>query len=507
MFKNNLILRVSLVISLAFMVFGIIFRDWLEKAAPAFLSFNVNYFGPIYLVVTLLIVIVSVYLMFSKYGTIKLGKDSDKPEFSTISWISMLFAAGMGIGLVFWATAEPITHYISPPVGEGSTSESAELSIKYTFFHWGLHPWALFGLVGLGMAYFQFRKKLPARVSSIFYPVLGDRIYGPWGKTIDIYAIFITVIGIAQAFGLGAIQISEGANFLWGFSNTTTVSMFIIVFGTVLFMISALTGVNRGIKYLSNFNMLLAFVLMMFIFFIGPTKQIIDIFITGTGSYISDIVAMSSQLAPFNGDQQNWVSNWTIFYLAWWLTWASFVGAFISRISKGRTIREFVMAVLFLPSILCFIWFSIFGGAGIHLIHDLGNSMLGEAVNTDVTQALFSFLEYFPMSSLTSALMMLLCLVFFITSADSGTYVLAMFSSGGNINPDNKIKFIWGLIIFSISAVFIIAGGLETIKTVVIVVSTPFIIFMLCMTYTILKALRSEFKKPEEKEDIKSKTG
>ncbi|MEF3330147.1 BCCT family transporter [Oceanobacillus oncorhynchi] len=509
MFKNNLILRVSLIISLSFMVFGIVFREWLEKAAPAFLSFNVNYFGPIYLVVSLLIVITSIYLMFSKYGSIKLGKDSDQPEFSTLSWISMLFAAGMGIGLVFWATAEPVMHYTSPPVGEGLTSESAELSIKYTFFHWGLHPWALFGLVGLGMAYFQFRKNLPARVSSIFYPVLGDRIYGPWGKTIDIYAIFITVIGIAQAFGLGAIQISEGANFLWGFSNTIAVSMIIIIVGTILFMISALTGVNRGIKYLSNFNMLLALSLMLFIFLIGPTKQIIDIFISGTGSYLSDILTISSQLAPFNGDQQNWVSNWTIFYLAWWLTWASFVGAFISRISKGRTIREFVIAVLFFPTILCFIWFSIFGGAGIHLIHDLGNSMLGDAVNTDVTQALFSFLEYFPLSSLTSALMMLLCLVFFITSADSGTFVLAMFSSEGNINPDNKIKFIWGLVIFCISAVFILAGGLETIKTVVIVVSTPFIIFMLFMTYTILKALKSEFKysKVKKEEEVKSKTG
>lgn len=509
MVKGNLILRISLIISLSFIVFGVVFRSWLEKIAPAFLSFNVNYFGPIYLVVSLLIVITCIYLMFSKYGAIKLGDESDKPEFSTVSWISMLFAAGMGIGLVFWATAEPIMHYLSPPFGKGSTSESADLSMKYTFFHWGLHPWALYGLIGLGMAYFQFRKKLPARISSIFYPVLGDRIYGPFGKSIDIYSIFVTAIGLAQAFGLGAIQISEGANFLWGFSNTMAVSIFIIILGTVLFMASTLTGVNRGIKYLSNFNMLLAFSLMLFIFILGPTKQIIDIFISGTGSYLSDLFRMSSRLAPFDGDQQSWISNWTIFYLAWWLTWAPFVGAFISRISKGRTIKEFVMAVLFIPSLLCIIWFSIFGGAGIHLIHDLGNSALGDAVNTNVTLALFSFLQYYPLSSLTSALMMLLSLVFFITSADSGTYVLAMFSSEGKINPDNKIKVIWGLIIFSISVVFIIAGGLETVKTIVIVASTPFIILMVFMTYTTLKAFRNEFKQKRKQSegtgDVKSK--
>lgn len=509
MIKKNLILRISLIISLAFIVFGVVFRSWLEKTAPAFLSFNVNYFGPIYIVVSLLIVITCVYLMFSKYGAIKLGKDSDQPEFSTVSWISMLFAAGMGIGLVFWSTAEPIMHYLSPPFGEGSTAESADLSMKYTFFHWGLHPWALYGLIGLGMAYFQYRKNLPARISSIFYPVLGDRIHGPLGNSIDIYTIFVTAIGLAQAFGLGAIQISEGANFLWGFSNTTAVAISIIIFGTVLFMISTLTGINRGIKYLSNFNMLLAFSLMLFIFLLGPTKQIIDTFISGTGSYFSDVLRMSTRLAPFDGDQQNWISNWTIFYLAWWLTWAPFVGAFISRISKGRTIKEFVMAVLFIPSMLCFVWFSIFGGAGIHLIHDLGNSALGEVVNANVTWALFSFLEYYPLSSLTSILMMLLSLVFFITSADSGTYVLAMFSSEGNINPGNKVKVIWGLIIFSISVVFIIAGGLETVKTIVIVASTPFIIFMLFMNYTILKALKSEFKTKVEysksERDVKSK--
>ena len=500
MVKKNPILSISLLISFVFIVFGLVFRDWLEKNASAFLDFNVNYFGPVFLIGSLLIVTTCIYLMFSKYGALKLGKDTDQPEFSTISWISMLFAAGMGIGLVFWATAEPIMHYLSPPVGEGSTAESAELSIKYTFFHWGFHPWALFGLIGLGMAYFQFRKNLPARISSIFHPVLGDKIYGPVGKTIDVYAIFITVIGLAQAFGLGALQISEGADHVWGYSNTMAVSMWIILIGTVLFMLSNLAGINRGMKYLSNINMLLAACLMLFIFLLGPTKQIIDIFISGTGSYFSDLLTMSSRLAPFDGNQQNWISNWTIFYLAWWLTWAPFVGAFISRISKGRTVREFVIAVLFTPAILCFIWFSIFGGAGIHLIHDLGHSALANAVNADVTQALFSFLQYFPMSSVTSILMMILSLLFFITSADSGTHVMAMFSSGGKINPAKKIKVLWGLIISCTSAVFIIAGGLETIQTVVIVAATPFILLILFMIYTLLKGFGNEFKQTDKEE-------
>ncbi|WP_342745022.1 BCCT family transporter [Oceanobacillus timonensis] len=479
----------SIIISCCLIVLGLVFRSWLEKVAPMFLSFNANYFGVFYLFSGLIVVVVCGYLAFSKYGNIRLGKDTEKPEFSTVSWISMLFAAGMAIGLVFWATAEPITHYLFPPQGEGATAESADTAMKYTFFHWGLQPWGLYGIIGLGMAYFQFRKGLPARFSSIFYPLLKEKIYGPIGNAIDIFVIIISAIGLANSFGLGALQISEGANILWGFSNTIAVSIVIIIIGTILFMMSAVTGLKRGIKYLSNVNMILALLITLFILFLGPTKHIIDVFITGTGSYISDFLSMSTRLAPFSNEEQNWISNWTVFYLAWWLSCAPFVGAFISRVSRGRTIKEFVLAVLVVPSLMCFVWFSVFGGAGIHLIHELGNTALGDIVSSNVTTALFAFLDYFPMSSLTSVLVMVLSLVFFITQADSGSFVLAMFSSGGNLNPPNKIKLIWGGVLFSYAIILVIAGGLETAKSVLIVFTSPLALLILLMYYAIIKGL------------------
>ncbi|WP_339238467.1 BCCT family transporter [Oceanobacillus sp. FSL W7-1281] len=484
-----MVLRVSIIISCCLIVLGLLFRNWLEKMAPTFLSFNVNYFGVFYLFSGFIVVGICAYLAFSKFGNIKLGKDTEKPEFSTVSWISMLFAAGMAIGLVFWATAEPITHYLYPPQGEGSTAESADTAIKYTFFHWGLQPWGLYGIIGLGMAYFQFRKGLPARFSSIFYPLLKERIYGPIGNAIDIFVIIISAIGLANSFGLGALQISEGANIVWGLSNTTAVSIVIIIIGTILFMMSAVTGLKRGIKYLSNFNMLLALLVTLFIFGFGPAKHIIDVFITGTGGYLNDFLSMSTRLAPFNSEEQNWISNWTVFYLAWWLSCAPFVGAFIARVSRGRTIKEFVLAVLVVPSLMCFVWFSVFGGTGIYLIHELGNTVLGDIVSSNVTTALFAFLDYFPMSSFTSILVMLLSLVFFITQADSGAFVLAMFSSEGSLNPPNRIKLIWGGVLFSYAIILVIAGGLETAKSVLIVFTSPLALLILIMCYAILKGL------------------
>lgn len=490
--NHHIVLRISIAVSCILMVLGVIFRNWLEKVAPIFLSFNANYFGAFYLFIGLVIVLICGYLVFSKYGNIRLGKDNEKPEFGTVSWISMLFAAGMGIGLVFYAAAEPITHYLFPPYGEGSTSESADTAVKYTFFHWGLQAWGLYGIIGLGMAYFQFRKRLPARISSIFYPLLKEKIYGPIGNAIDIFVILITAVGLANSFGLGALQISEGVNILWGWSNATVVPIIIIIIGTILFMVSAVTGVKRGIKFLSNFNMVLALLFALFIFIFGPTKHIIDVFVTGTGNYLSDFLSMSTRLSPFNSEEQNWISNWTVFYLAWWLSVAPFVGAFIARISRGRTIREFVLAVLVVPSLMCFVWFSVFGGAGIYLIHDLGNTILGDTVSANITSSLFAFLEYFPISSLTSVLVMVLSLVFFITQADSGSFVLAMFSAGGNLEPPNKLKLIWGGFIFSYAVILVIAGGLETAKAILIVTASPLVLLIPLICYAIVTELIKE---------------
>ena len=290
MSKRNSVLGISLSLSILFVIIGVVFNEWLGEKASSFLDFAVTYFNWMYLLVGTIFVGVCLFLMFSKYGNIRLGKDTDKPAYSTPSWIAMLFSAGMGVGLVFWGVAEPVSHYTTPALGEGSTAESAAEAMKFTFFHWGMHPWALYGIVALGLAYFHFRKNLPSAMSSVFYPLLGERIYGPAGKTIDIISVFITAVGVASTFGLSTIQITNGMQAQWGVPNTLTVQLIVIAVATVLFIASSWSGINRGIKYLSNLNISLMALLVIFILVLGPTKQILEMLISGTGNYLGNIV-------------------------------------------------------------------------------------------------------------------------------------------------------------------------------------------------------------------------
>ncbi|ENH95915.1 choline/carnitine/betaine transporter [Gracilibacillus halophilus YIM-C55.5] len=492
--KKNIVLQISVIISILFVIIGVVFNDWLGQKANSFLDFAVTYFNWFYLVIGAFFVVLCLYFMFSKYGNIRLGKDADQPAHSTLSWITMLFSAGMGVGLVFWGVTEPVMHYTTPPYGEGSTAEAASLAMKFTFFHWGLHPWALYALVALGLAYFQFRKKMPGTMSSIFYPLLGDKIYGPFGKTIDILAVFITAVGVASTFGLSTLQITSGLNSQWGVPNTLIVQLFVIGIATVLFIISSWSGLNRGIKYLSNFNMFLFFTVIFFVLFTGPTKQVLEVFISSTGSYLGDILPMSLRMEPYNSDANSWIGSWTVFYWAWWTTWAPFVGSFIARISKGRTIREFIIGVLFVPSLISFLWFSVLGGSAIHLIHDLGNTALGQTINDDVNTALFAFLHHIPLGSVISILSMILIFSYFVTSADSATFVLGMLSSEGNLNPSNQLKILWGIITAGSATVFLLAGGLDAVKTISIVVATPFTIVLLFICVATLKEMKKENK-------------
>ncbi|MFD2704948.1 BCCT family transporter [Salibacterium lacus] len=493
MFKGNSVLGISLVLSILFVFIGVIFNNWLDQKASAFLDFAVTYFNWFYLLIGAAFVFICLYLMFSKYGNIRLGKDTDKPAHSTFSWITMLFSAGMGVGMVFWGVAEPVAHYTTPPFGEGSTGESASAAIKYTFFHWGLHPWALYGIVALGLAYFHFRKDLPSSMSSIFHPLLGDKINGPIGKTIDVLSVFITAVGVASTFGLSSLQISSGMNSQWGIPDTLTVQLLIIAIGFILFIISSWSGLNRGIKYLSNFNMLLLVLLTLSVLMIGPTKQIFEMLISSTGSYVGSIVPMSLRMEPFDNEANNWIGAWTVFYWAWWTTWAPFVGSFIARISKGRTIKEFILCALLVPSLISFVWFSVMGGSAIHFIHDLGNSALAENINADVNGALFEFLSNIPLGSVLSIIALILIFSFFITSADSATFVLGMLSSNGDLDPSNKIKITWGIIIAGSATVFLSAGGLDAVKTISIVAASPFSIILIFISWSILKALKKEY--------------
>ncbi|SEI04049.1 glycine betaine transporter [Halobacillus karajensis] len=493
---KNPVLKLSILVCGLFILVGIIWTSWLASAANTLLSIALDYFDWFYLFAGSAFVGFCLFFMFSKYGKVKLGKDSDEPEHSTRSWIAMLFSGGMGVGLVFWSVAEPVTHYANPPYGEASSAESAALSMKYVFFHWGLHPWAIFALLGLGLAYFQYRIGLPATISSIFYPILGDKIYSPIGKTIDILAVFITAIGVASTLGLSALQITGGLNFSYSIPNTTTFQIIVIVTATVLFLISALSGLNRGIKVLSNINMVLAGVLMLTLFMIGPTKQILQVFLSSSSGYISDILNLSFRLNAFAPSGNQWIQDWTVFYWAWWMTWGPFVGSFFARISKGRTIKEYLAGVLIVPTLITFIWFAIVGVSAIHQVQSLGNNQLVEEINNNITYALFAFLNFYQIGPILSITSFIIILVFFITSADSATYVLSMLSYGGELNPSKKLKVLWGLIIAGSAVVFLLAGGLDAVKTVAIVVASPFTLLLVLMGFSILKSLQDEHRVP-----------
>lgn len=490
LFKDNSVFVISLFVTTIFVVLGVFFNKSLSSVSSLFLGFTTSYFGWFYLLSTLFFVFFSAYLLFSKYGKIRLGADNERPTYSTPSWLAMLFSAGMGVGLLFWGVAEPILHYMSPPSGEGSTVQSANLAMSYAFFHWGLHPWAVYTVVALSLAYFQFRKNLPALVSSAFYPILKDKVNGPIGKSIDILAIFATVFGVATSLGLGTMQISGGLNYLWGIPNNFVTQVSIIFVITVLFIMSAWTGLSKGIKILSNVNIILAMSLMAVLIVVGPTSQIFGVFTNTIGEYLNNFLKMSLNLKPF-GDN-SWIAGWTLFYWAWWIAWAPFVGGFIARVSKGRTIREFITGVLIVPILGTFLWFSTFGGSALHLIQNKGITALANQAKSDVTIALFSFYEYFPLSSIMSFLSVILIMTFFITSADSATFILGMFSSKGSLNPKNRINITWGIILSLVSTVLLLSGSLEALQTASIAAAFPFAIIMVCMCFSLIKGLESE---------------
>lgn len=481
---------ISLIIILLFVLWGIIFPANLSITAANLLSITIEKFGWFYLLTTFFILIFSLYLVFSKYGNIRLGADDDRPEYSNISWFGMLFSAGMGIGLVFWGVAEPVQHYISPPAGlPGGTPEAARAAMRYSFFHWGLHPWAIYTIIGLCLAYFNFRKGFNSLISSTFYPLIKDKVSGPVGKFIDTLAIIATAFGVATSLGLGALQINGGLFAVFGISNRIGVQIIIILIVTVLYMISATTGLDKGIKILSNLNVGVAASLLIFVLFLGPTSFIFDTLTTTMGDYLQNIIQMSLRLTPFT--QGTWIGKWTLFYWAWWIAWAPFVGMFIARVSKGRTIKEFVLGVLLVPSLFSFLWFAVFGGTALNM-EMFKNLGIAKAVEQDVTSALFITLKQLPLGTIVSLLATLLIVTFFITSADSATFVLGMLSSKGDLNPKNKIKIIWGILQSSIAIILLLSGGLEGLQTMAIITALPFAAILVMMCFSFFKALGDE---------------
>lgn len=493
-------------IVVAFLIWGSIPESVLPNGNTANVTntiqtFLIDQFGWFYLIATTIFLGFAFFLMFSKYGKITLGKPDDKPEYSYISWFAMLFSAGMGIGLVFWGASEPLNHFNNPPtiVGDAQTAEAGSTALSYSFFHWGLHPWATYAILALAIAYFTFRKQSKGGViSAILEPIFGERIHGPLGKLIDIIAVFATIFGVATSLGLGAIQISGGLSYIFdGIEPTFGTELLIIVIVTVLFIGSALTGLDRGIKILSNANIIFAVLLMLAVLFLGPTNFILNSLVTSLGQYVQHLPEWSLRLTPYDADN-SWIGDWTLFYWAWWIAWAPFVATFIARVSRGRTIREFVMGVLLVPTIFGAIWFAVFGATGIHMEYFQNIDLFSEISSLGEEVGLFAMLSQLPGGMILSVLALLLIATFFITSADSATFVLGMQTTNGDLNPSKTVKLIWGLIQSATAAILLWVGGadgLGALQTASIIAAFPFAIILILVVVSLIITFKREAKR------------
>lgn len=492
--KLTPVFYISISLSVIFILWGALAPNHLEHITGNLqLSLQVK-FSWLYHFSGGIILIFVIYLALSKYGHIKLGKDDDEPEYSTFSWFAMLFSAGMGIGLVFYGVAEPMSHYFQPPYGDAQSPEAVKNALQFTFLHWGFHPWAIYALIALALAYFKFRKDLPGTISATFYPLLGDYVKGPIGKTIDTIAVFATVFGVATSLGYGATQISGGIHYLYNdIPNGFTTQIIIILSVTILFMLSVLSGIGRGMKWISNINIMLAILLLLFFFMLGPTTSLLRLFISSTGSYLLNLPMMSFDLASFNSDENEWFYDWTIFFWAWWIAWSPFVGSFIARVSKGRTIRQFVIGVLAVPTLFCALWFTIFGGTGIYL-EFVGADSVWQAIDygSNMEIALFATLNKLPFSTFTILLSIILIVTFFVTSADSATFVMGMQTTNGMLNPPMQIKMIWGIVQAAAATVLLWSGGLQALQSASIVSAFPFTIILFFMMISLHMGLRNE---------------
>lgn len=448
-------------------------------------SWIIDNFGWYYMITMTLIVFFCLFLIFSPIGKLKLGKPHDEPEFSTVSWLAMLFSAGMGIGLVFYGATEPITHFLTPPNAEPETKQAMMDSMRSTFFHYGIHPWAMYGIVALSLAYFQFRKNEGGLISNTLRPLFGDKVDGPLGTLIDVLAVFATVIGVAVSLGVGTMQINGGLNYLFGTPQNVLVQAIIIIVVTVLFLISAWSGLSKGIQYLSNLNMGLAGILLLITIIVGPTILIFKVMTSATGLYLDGFIFNSLDVAPLNANKAKWLESWTIYYWGWWISWSPFVGIFIARVSKGRSIRQFIIAVLLVPTLISILWFSVFGVTGI----EVANKAPELFKLTPETQ-LFGIFNELPLGTVLSVIAMLLVSSFFITSADSATFVLGMQTSHGSLTPSGRVKVIWGILLSSIAFVLLLSSGgqgLGALQSAAIISAFPFSLIIILMLISFFK--------------------
>ncbi|MBU6132828.1 BCCT family transporter [Staphylococcus xylosus] len=451
--------------------------------------------GWYYLILTTFIVFFCVFLIFSPIGKLKLGKPNDKPEFNTISWFAMLFSAGMGIGLVFYGAAEPMADFAAPPNAEPKTTAAYTEALRSTFFHWGFHAWAIYGVVALALAYAQFRKGEPGLISRTLRPILGNKVEGPIGTIIDVLAVFATVVGVAVSLGMGALQINGGLNYLFGIPNNVWVQAIIIVVVTILFIMSAWSGLSKGIQYLSNLNISLGAILMIAVLIIGPTVLILNMMTSSAGSLLNSFLLNTFDTAAQNPQKREWMSSWTLYYWGWWLSWSPFVGIFIARVSKGRSIREFIGGVLLVPALVSFVWFSVFGVLGIET-----GKKNPELFDMTAETQLFGVFNEIPLGMILSIIALVLIASFFITSADSATFVLGMQTTYGSLEPSNVVKVTWGIAQSLIAFVLLFAGGgngpeaLNAIQSAAIISALPFSFVVIMMMISFYKDANQERK-------------
>ena len=483
----------SALLIVGFIIFGAFFTETAGALFTFLQGFITDKFGWMFVILMNIALIFCIYLAASRYGDIRLGQQTEKPQYSLFSWIGMLFSAGIGIGLVYWGTAEPLYHYMAPPLGEAETLEAAKQAMSISFLHWGLHAWAIYTIVALSLAYFHFRRGLPLSIRSTLYPILGEKIYGRWGHTVDILAVFGTMFGVVTSLGLGVMQINSGLDNLFGISNSLTVQFIIIAGVTALACGSLMLGLDKGIKRLSDINMGLTGLLLAFIVILGPTLFILDSFIENIGNYVVDLIPLATWGEAYSNT--DWQSSWTMFYWAWWVSWAPFVGVFIARISRGRTIREFVLGVLLIPMVLLFFWFTAFGGVAIHmemlaaLDPALASPGLVEAVQADMGSAIFKLVEYYPFAKPITLLIVVMIVLWFVTSSDSASFVIDMLTAGGDTNPPKIQRLFWAIMEGLIAAILLAAGGLEALQAAAIVAGLPFALVIFLMMYALLRGL------------------
>lgn len=472
---------------------GVLFTSQTSAAASAVQGFITTYFGWLYIIAASFFIIFSLGLLFTRYGNVRLGPDGSRPEYGTLAWFAMLYTAGMGIGLVYFAVSEPVTHFTSPPVGSGGTQADATEAINYAFFHWGLHPWATYIILGLSLAYFGFRKGLPLKPSAPFYSLIGDRIYGPIGHTIDVLAVFGTMFGLATSLGIGAQQVGAGLSYTFGTPNGTGVQILLVAVITVVAAVSVMLGLDKGIRRLSLLALWLSIALGLFVLLAGPTLFLLQALPVNIGYYAQNLLTTSFETFYLSESGRSWQSTWTLFYWGWWISWSPFVGMFLARISYGRTVREFVTGVLFAPAGASFVWFTIFGDTALNLL--LGGDG-GSLAQTSDSNALFVFFDQLPVASIVATLAsvvgMVIIVLYFATSSDSGSLVIDIITNGGDPNPIWQQRLFWALLEGAVAAALLLVGGLTALQTASIAAGLPLAFVLLAMCVALGRGLRSE---------------